>query len=749
MRALRFILVLVAGLALLTWGASQVVRQTTRGWFDRDIQLRATLAVAGAREALISNWNADRAAALRDILQEITREERIMATVACGADMVSLAQAGYCPAQLTCGNVGLRVRPLADSPAAEWAVWASEVPVAGGNVHATAVPVIDDGRPLGFVVLIHDMGFVGRREATTRNFLLIAFAVLSFAASTVTIIAARVSWRSWGGELRRLLKGAQPRAEFIPFVRDVRDLVDRLASEREIDGLGGLWTAQRLKNTLSRHLHGERVVIVANREPYIHERSADGTVRVEHPASGLVTALEPVMRACSGVWVAHGSGSADRESADQHGRLRVPPGEESYVLRRLWLNPEEEQGYYYGFSNEGLWPLCHIAHTRPTFRDADWKQYQAVNQKFAEAVCAEVDSDDPIILVQDYHFALLPRLIRQKLPHSTVITFWHIPWPNSELFGICPWRDELLAGLLGSSILGFHTQYHCNNFLDTVDRFLESRIDREQNAVVHQLHWTLVRPYPISIEWPSEWATGAPTAAGCRAEVFAELGLPPDALLGVGVDRLDYTKGIEERLLAVESLLDRYPDLRGRFTFVQLAAPSRTVIPEYKRLNERVEGLAARINDRFAVGRYRPVVLLRGHHEPPRVFRFYRAADVCYVSSLHDGMNLVAKEFVAARDDERGVLVLSHFTGAARELPEALIVNPYDLGEASEALAAALRMPVEEQSDRMRAMRTFVAEFNVYRWAGRMLVDAARLRRRDKLSGRLRAPWLGGMTGGR
>jgi trehalose 6-phosphate synthase len=419
------------------------------------------------------------------------------------------------------------------------------------------------------------------------------------------------------------------------------------------------------------------------------------------------------------------------------------------VLRRLWVTPEEEQGYYYGFSNEGIWPLCHIAHTRPTFRSADWKHYETVNRKFAEAVCAEVDSDDPIVLVQDYHFALLPKLIRERLPYSTVLTFWHIPWPNSELFGICPWRDELLAGLLGSSILGFHTQYHCNNFLDTVDRFLESRIDRAQNAVVHQQQWTLVRPYPISIDWPNEWVRGAPPPAECRAGVFAELDLPADALLGVGVDRLDYTKGIEERLLAVEALLDRDPDLRGRFTFVQLAAPSRTVIPEYRRLNEKVEQVAARINDRFSAGRYRPVILLRGHHEPPRVFRFYRAADVCYVSSLHDGMNLVAKEFVAARDDEQGVLVLSHFTGAARELPEALIVNPYDLREASEALAAALRMPVEEQKDRMRAMRAFVAEFNVYRWAGRMLVDAARLRRRGKLSGRLRAPWLGGITGSR
>jgi trehalose 6-phosphate synthase len=522
-------------------------------------------------------------------------------------------------------------------------------------------------------------------------------------------------------------------------MRDVRELVERLAHEREAE-TGALWTPVRLKQVLERHLQGERVVAVANREPYIHERS-NGGVKVLHPASGLVTALEPVMRACSGVWVAHGSGSADRDTVDRRGHVAVPPGEGSYTLRRVWLTPEEEKGYYYGFSNEGLWPLCHHAHTRPAFRFEDWKHYQNVNGHFADAVCAEVDGDDPVVLVQDYHFALLPQLLRRRLPRATIITFWHIPWPHAEAFGICPWRDELLDGLLGSSILGFHTQLHSNNFIDAVDRYVEARIDREQNAVVQGGHATLVRAYPISIEWPSHWAAGTPPASECRASVFAELGLPPSTLLGVGVDRLDYTKGVEERLLAVERLLERFPSLRGRFVFVQLAAPSRTAIERYRQLNDSVEQLTRRINGRFGTTGYQPIVLLRAHHEPPSVFRYYRAADVCYVSSLHDGMNLVAKEFVAARDDERGVLVLSQFTGAARELTEALVVNPYDLEEASDALAGALRMPADEQADRMRAMRALVSEFNVYRWAGRMLVDAARLRRRERLSGRLREMW--------
>ena len=443
------------------------------------------------------------------------------------------------------------------------------------------------------------------------------------------------------------------------------------------------------------------------------------------------------MRACSGVWVAHGSGDADRETVDRNDHVRVPPGEESYHIRRVWLSEEEQQGYYYGFSNEGLWPLCHVAHARPMFRAEDWRQYRAVNQKFADAVCSEVDSKDPIILVQDYHFALAPAMIRKRLPAATVIMFWHIPWPNAERMGICPWRNELLEGLLGSSILGFHTQLHCNNFLDSVDRYLETRIDREHNAVVMQGHRTLIRPYPISLEWPVRWVETAPSPEECRAQVWRDFGLKPNALLGVGVDRLDYTKGVEERLLAVELLLERHPEFRGRFSFAQLAAPSRTKIERYRELNETVERLAERINQRFGTTGYRPIILLRSHHEPPEVFRFFRAADLCYVSSLHDGMNLVAKEFVAARTDLKGVLVLSEFTGAARELTEALIVNPYDLEGSSDALAAALTMPVEEQQDRMRSMRSLLVQFNVYRWAGKMLVDAARLRNQERVAGRL------------
>jgi len=724
----RFLVALLVGLALLTLFGYAVLTRTTARWFEADLRSRASLAVASARQSLVRSWGVNRPRMV-ETLADITRDERIMGAAACSAGGELLASSEGFPAVFGCGLVGGHLRGES---------WSSRAELPSGPVHLHVTAIVGDSEPLGAVVVVQDLSFLGRREATARELLVSAFFVLSVGASAVTLLAAQFTWRSWTTELRRALLAGAPGREFQPLLRDVRSLVERLASEREAEGevRRGPWTAERLRATLTQHLRGERVVILANREPYIHERGPEG-VRVLHPASGLVTALEPVMRACSGVWVAHGSGSADRETCDEQSRVRVPPGEESYQVRRVWLTEEEEQGYYYGLSNEGLWPLCHVAHVRPVFREADWEHYLQVNRKFADAVCDEVDSDEPIVLVQDYHLALAPRMIRERLPRATILTFWHIPWPNAERVGICPWREELLAGLLGSSIVGFHTQQHCNNFFDSVDAFLESRIDREANAVIQGGHRTLVRPYPISIEWPVRWLEGLPPEEDCRAAVRRELGLAPGALLGVGIDRLDYTKGIEERLSAVDELLERHPEFRGVFTFVQLAAPSRTKIDRYRELGERVEALANKINARWGQGDYRPIVLLRSHHEPASVFRFYRAADLCYVSSLHDGMNLVAKEFVASRSDERGVLVLSQFTGAARDLTEALIVNPYNLRQVSDALALALRMPEEEQRERMRSMRRLVSEFNVYRWAGRMLVDAAELRRRERTTGRL------------
>ncbi|MBL9148149.1 MAG: trehalose-6-phosphate synthase [Phycisphaerae bacterium] len=738
----RFIVLLVALLALLAWGMSRIVNDTTQAWFEKDIALRAMLAVNGARTSLVRNWPVEPDAGdrqlVRAILDDITHDERILAAAACNVDGTLIAATDDYPDAVSCVDFAARVderSALGQDP--EFSAVGMEMQLPTGPAHVSAIRIADAGKPLGCVILIHDLTFIARREARAQTLILAAFALLAICASLTTLVAARLAWRGWTKQVVRFIRGGTSRSEFQPIMRDVRELIERISAERALDAEGGAWTPQRLKHTLTQHLHGERVIMLANREPYVHNRSADGVISVLHPASGLVTAMEPVMRACSGVWVAHGSGSADRDTVDAHDRVRVPPGEESYEIRRVWLTKDDEEGYYYGFSNEGLWPLCHIADARPTFRKEDWERYQSVNQKFADTVCDEAlrdgGGDDPIVFVQDYHFALAPRMIRERLPKATIIAFWHIPWPNAERFGICPWATQILEGLLGSSIVGFHTQLFCNNFLDAADRYLESRVDREHFAVIQQGRSALVRPYPISIEWPNRWADALPSAAECRRSVLDELALPDDALLGVGVDRIDYTKGIEERLLAVERMLERHPNFLGRFRFIQLGAPSRTVIERYRQLNETVAATAERINKRFGAGLYQPILFLRAHHEPATVFRYYRAADVCYVSSLHDGMNLVAKEFIAARNDERGVLVLSSFTGASRELTEALIVNPYHLDEAADALATALTMPWREQQSRMRAMRAIVTEFNVYRWAGRMLTEAAQLRMRERL----------------
>jgi trehalose 6-phosphate synthase len=729
-RLATFVALLVLGLALLGVGGFLALGRVTDAWFDKDLRLRSELAVRAATRGLAASWRPG-ATELRETLEDITHDERIMGASACGADGQTMASTPGYPDAFSCKAVLAHLGP----ETGDLRTMRGELP--SGPVHVSAVRL--EGTNDKTVLLLHDLAFVSRREATAGRYVAVAFLVLALAASLLTVLSARLFYRSFVVELRRALAGKGDAGTFEPLVQDLRRLAARLVDERGQEVRHGAWTPERLRAALRQHLEGDRVVVLANREPYIHERRASGAIEVVHPASGLVTALEPVMRACSGVWIAHGSGSADRETVDARDHVKVPPGEESYEVRRVWLSPDDEKGYYYGFSNEGLWPLCHVAHTRPEFRTSDWERYVAVNQKFADAVCEEVDTDDPIILVQDYHFALAPRMIRAKLPRATILTFWHIPWPNAERIGICPWREELLQGLLGSSIVGFHTEQFCNNFIDSVDTYLESRIDRASRAVVQGDRRSLVRAYPISIEWPVHWLDGIASVEDCRREIREELGLAPDTWVGVGVDRLDYTKGIEERLLAVDDALERHPELRGRFVFIQLAAPSRTVIERYRELNQRVEALAERVNAKWAGHGQPPIVLLRRHHEPEAVFRFYRAADLCYVSSLHDGMNLVAKEFVAARDDEAGVLVLSQLTGAARELTEALVVNPYDVRRAGDALAAAIHMHKSEQAVRMRSMRRLVASFNVYRWAGRMIADAAEVRRRERLSGRLEA----------
>jgi trehalose 6-phosphate synthase len=489
--------------------------------------------------------------------------------------------------------------------------------------------------------------------------------------------------------------------------------------------------------TLGDTLRQTQLIVVGNREPYIHVRRVRepgwwsrlfGAKPAEEitwirPASGVVTALDPVMRACGGTWVAHGSGNADVDASDARGRVRVPPDQPAYTLRRVWLSREEEDGYYYGAANNAIWPLCHIAYARPEFNERDWEAYSRVNRRFAEAVLDEIDGRPAVVSIQDYHFALLPRFLKDARPDVVVCQFWHIPWPNPETFRVCPWAEPILHGLLGNDLLSFHIQFHCNNFLETVERTLEARVDYEHFAVVRGGHPTVVKPYAISID-PDLWVP--PSRFDPAAEertVRQTLGIRDERII-FGVDRLDYTKGIPDRIRAFERLLTRHPDWRERVVFVQVGAPSRDQLTRYQALGQEVDELVADINGRFRTETWRPIVYVHEHREPAQIASLYRASSVCVVSSLHDGMNLVAKEFIAARTDQRGVLVLSRFTGAARELAEAVQVNPFAVDEFGDALHFALSMPEEQQERRMRALRGRVANHTVYDWAAGILRTA-------------------------
>jgi len=621
---------------------------------------------------------------------------------------------------------------------------------AGAPLYVYSLPLHHNSEPAGTLAVIYDTSYIEKRiSLDLRDSLLTALlqtvliSLLAFVLVRWNVIAPLAKTANW---LRILRAGSAegaappPHGEFFDQIHtEARHLARDLDTARAVaqeeaqlrDSQSYIWTAERLRVSLQTKLQQRSLFVVSNREPYMHVfQEKDKSIQVIVPASGLVTALEPVLQACHGTWVANGSGNADRQVVDAQDHLKVPPDRPNYTLRRVWLTDEEDRGYYEGFSNEGLWPLCHIAHTRPIFRQEDWLQYQKINRRFANAVLQEMEGlQSPILLSQDYHFALLPRMVKEARPDAAVAIFWHIPWPNPEVFGICPWQRELVDGLLGADLVGFHIQTHCNNFLATVDHAVEALTEWDRFAVNRQGHVTRVRPYPISVAAsPSSRSSHGTVSSGAeRAALCAELGIEA-SLLGVGVDRVDYTKGILERFHGIERFLELHPVYQQRFSFVQIGAPSRTDIPRYQQFLQEVSAEAERINARFQTGHWKPIVFLKRHHSHQEIARYYRAASVCMVTSLHDGMNLVAKEFVASREDERGALILSTFAGAAYELSDALLINPYDVQQVADAIHQALDMSVEQQATRMVRMRKNVIEHNVYRWAANLLSDLTEIR---------------------
>lgn len=620
----------------------------------------------------------------------------------------------------------------------------------GNKTYIYVLPISDEKNFSGALVLFHDASYIDIRLREIWKYNLLRFLTLSILITIITLLVIRWSITGpiaqiaeWIRDLRTGKgKITQPKIStrgniLDPLISEVTHLAKSLAVARakveekikEHIKAETLWTANRLKECVRAELGDKKLFLISNREPYMHVKEGSNFKCIV-PAGGLVTALDPVMRICNGVWIAHGSGNGDREFVDNNDKVHVPPERPAYTLKRIWLSKEEEDGYYYGFSNEGIWPLCHITHTRPIFRLEDWVNYQKVNEKFAGALLKEItDEELPLVLIQDYHLALLPLLVKNEKPDARVALFWHIPWPNPEAFGICPWRQEILIGMLGADLIGFQIQFFCNNFLDTVDRFLESRIDWEQFLIERGGHITYVRPFPISVDFEgfSDNLNSNQTKEGLKENILKDLDISAE-YIGVGVDRIDYTKGIPERFRAIERFLEKYPEFIGNFTFIELAAPSRTHIRRYRELITEVEEMVDKINWRFQTKGWKPIVFLKAHHSHEEIYRFYRIADICMVTSLHDGMNLVAKEFVSTHRDEDGVLILSQFTGASRELKDAIIVNPYDIEEIAEAIYLSLTMEPQERSERMKRMQEIVRDNNIYRWAGNLITTLARLR---------------------
>ncbi len=616
------------------------------------------------------------------------------------------------------------------------------------SVYSYILPVLDDdNNVLGLVEVVYDTSYMftmltelWKRISITLIILIVLIALTAFLIQRqIFILPVRrlTQWFTYfqKGEIDKL-RPFEEKGEFGKLISEVEQVALGLRVARRVVSDEAhvrvqkeeIWTEQKLRDLIHAKLGENAFFVVSNREPYMHVLDeATGMLKCIRPASGVVTAIDPILRASGGTWIAHGSTEADRKFVNSKNKLGVPPEDIRYILKRVWLSKEEEEGYYYGFSNEGLWPLCHITHTRPIFRETDWQMYKKVNQKFAEQIIEELPAKNPFVFIQDYHFTLLPKMIKEKRPDATVALFWHIPWPNPEVFTICPYQQEILDGMLACDLIGFHVQYHCNNFLDTANRLIECRVDTEKFSIVRASKETFIRAFPISVD--GYLSGNVPKSdANIINKIRQEYHLE-GKIIAIGVDRIDYTKGIIERILAIDRFLEKYPQYKNRFVLIQLAAPSRTHIKRYHELMGEIDELVEKKNWKYSNENWKPIIYLKRHFSPEEIKPYYALGDFCIVSSLHDGMNLVAKEYVASKIDASGMLILSCFTGAARELTDAVQINPYSIEEFADAIKFAVEMPVDEKKKRMVNMRRVISENNIYRWAGSIITELTSLKK--------------------
>ncbi len=616
------------------------------------------------------------------------------------------------------------------------------------SVYSYILPVLDDdGNILGLVEVIYDTSYLfatltalWRKTSVTLIILILLITLVAFLIQRQIFVMPVRRLTQWFAHFQKgetdKLRPFTEKGEFGKLVSEVEQVALGLRVARKVVTEEAqarlkkeeLWTEGKLRDLIHAKLGENAFFVVSNREPYLHViDEKTGMPKCVRPASGVVTAIDPILRATGGTWIAHGSAEADRKFVNSKNKLGVPPEDIRYILKRVWLTKEEEDGYYYGFSNEGLWPLCHVTHTRPIFRETDWQMYKRVNQKFADSILEELPARNPFVFIQDYHFTLLPKMIKEKRPDATIALFWHIPWPNPEVFAICPYQQEILGGMLASDLIGFHVQFHCNNFLDTANRLIESRVDTEKFSIVRDNKETFIRAFPISVDGYTGGNMPKVDSEEIN-EIRKEFQLE-DKIIAVGVDRIDYTKGIIERILAIDRFLEKYPQYKNKFVFVQLAAPSRIHIKRYHELMGEIDELVEKKNWKYSDGDWKPIIYLKRHFSPEEIRPYYALADLCIVSSLHDGMNLVAKEYVVSKSDFSGSLILSRFTGAARELTDAVQVNPYSIEEFADAIKFAIEMPLEEKKKRMENMYKIVSENNIYRWAGNIIIELTSLKK--------------------
>lgn len=691
------------------------------------LQSRAQILSESLAESIGPSYRANSTTTLERIIERFADRERTAGIVLVDASGASVAASPSFPGD------ALEMEVI-DTAMSSGEAQGDFLTRAGQSYYLFAQPILDEGRVTGALVTMHDAQYIDAaiwniwRDSLVR--LALQVALFSAAIFILVQLVFRRAIHELTESIRSVRSGtARETRGSMSILRPLSQEITKMsaslhqartaASEEarmRLEKLDTPWTAERLTEFIKAYVKDRPIYVLANRAPYIHRKTKAG-IEYSTPAGGVVTALEPMLQACGGMWLAHGSGDADKVTADKDGKIRVPPEEPSYTLKRIFLTEDEVRGYYSGFSSEALWPLCHMAHVRPLFRKEDWQMYKKVNAKFAKSLLEEIRHvDRPLVLVQDYHLALVPALIKKSRPDARVAMFWHIPWPSAAQFSICPWRAEILDGMLGADIVGFHTQQYCNNFMDTVGSEVESRIDFENFSINREEHRSYIRPFPISIAYPG---SAEPHAEPDRL-VLDALSIKTE-FLALGVDRLDYIKGFLERFKGVEFFLEAHPEYRERFSLLQIASPTRESVEKYREYAAEVETEAARINAKYGTPQWQPIHFEHKLYSHKQLQPLYQLADVCMVTSLHDGMNLVAKEYVAARIDDAGVLMLSQFTGASRDLKGAIHINPYSAEETSEALHKALTMTKTEQHRRMHGMRASIRDYNIYRWSAEII----------------------------